>query len=151
MNIRHKGIYHERTEDAPFIGALICAIDCNINCDGCFNQSIKDEPILINDSKEIINKVLLNPFNEGIILSGLEWSLQPEEMRELIRLALLNDLEVILYTGLSEETFRKQFDDIFKLKIYIKFGNYIKNKEQVKQFSVILASDNQKIVKCGEE
>ena len=151
MNIRHKGIYHERTEDAPFIGALICAIDCNINCDCCFNQYMKDEPILINDSKEIINKVLLNPFNEGIILGGLEWTLQSEEMEELIQLALLNDLEVILYTGLSEETFRKQFDDIFKLKIYIKFGNYIKDKEQVKQYSVILASDNQKIVKCGEE
>ena len=151
MNIRHKGIYHERTEDAPFIGALICAIDCNINCDYCFNQYMKDEPILINDSKEIINKVLLNPFNEGIILGGLEWTLQSEEMEELIQLALLNDLEVILYTGLSEETFRKQFDDIFKLKIYIKFGNYIKDKEQVKQYSVILASDNQKIVKCGEE
>ena len=148
MIIRHKGIYHERIEDAPFIGALICAIDCNINCDGCFNQSIKDEPILINDSQEIINKVLLNPFNEGIILAGLEWTLQPEEMKELIRLAIFKKLKVMLYTGLDEKSFKTKFTSIYNLPdIYIKFGSYredLRSNDNI-QYRVKLASTNQKI------
>jgi pyruvate-formate lyase-activating enzyme len=148
MIIRHKGIYHERTEDAPFIGALICAIDCNINCDGCFNQSIKDEPILTNDSQEIVNKVLLNPFNEGIILAGLEWTLQPEEMKELIRLAIFKKLKVMLYTGLDEKSFKTKFTSIYNLPdIYIKFGSYredLKSNDNI-QYRVKLASTNQKI------
>ena len=39
--INYKTIVNERTEDAPFIGALISAIDCKFNCKKCFNQDIK--------------------------------------------------------------------------------------------------------------
>lgn len=150
MNIRIKGIAHERCEDAPFVGALISAIDCHIGCKGCFNQHLKNEPTIVLNSETIIKEVLKNPFNKGIILGGLEWTEQPEEMRELIHLALKNNLQVILYTGLNEDVFYKIFPDVCKLNIYIKYGNYDENKreQQLSYFGVKMASSNQ-IIKQG--
>jgi pyruvate-formate lyase-activating enzyme len=115
MNIKYKQIEHERVEDAPFIGALICAVDCNINCPDCFNQHLKQYPTIEKSANEIINEVKSNPFNKGIILAGLEWTLQPEEMRELIYLAQENNLKVMLYTGLDECVFKESFQDIYEL------------------------------------
>lgn len=150
MKINIRGIFHERTEDAPFIGALICAVDCNINCKNCFNQHLKESPILFIEAQKIIDEILLNPFNKGIILSGLEWTLQPAEMKELIYLAKLNNLQVMVYTGLNKEYFKYQFMDIFFMSnIYIKFGSYdekFKCNNNVK-YGIKLASSNQDIIK----
>ena len=151
MIIRIKGIVHERVEDAPFMGALISAIDCKFNCKGCFNQSIKKLPTIEMDSEDIIKKVLENPFNEGVILAGLEWSLQPCELRELVRVSLNNNLKVIIYSGLTEEEFALKFPDIYNLNegIYFKFGRYLENltTDNNIQYDVKLASSNQKIIK----
>jgi len=145
MIIRIKKIEHERIEDAPFIGALICAIDCNIGCKECFNQHIKALPTIQRDSKNIIEEVLSNKFNQGIILSGLEWSLQIEEAYELITVAQQNNLQVILYTGLNEEEFKSKCKKLHSIKnIYIKFGNYDSlSNTGVKYFNTYLASENQ--------
>jgi organic radical activating enzyme len=156
MIINIKGIYHERYEDAPFIGALICAVDCNINCTGCFNQHLKELPNIEKDSKDIINEVLSNKFNQGIILSGLEWTLQKNEMKELIYLAKQNNLKVILYTGLNEEYFKINFNDIYQIPdIYIKFGSYKENLHCNNniQEGIKLATSNQHIYKlrCDNE
>lgn len=154
MIINVKGIYHERTEDAPFIGALICANDCNNNCYNCFNQYLKSEPTIKIEDYKLINKILLNPFNKGIIFSGLEWTLQHKELKQLIKLAKENDLEIMIHTGTEEEIFKEQFSEIYKIpNIYIKFGKY---KEKYKcdnniQYGVKLASSNQKIIKTKGE
>lgn len=107
MKIKYKSITHERTEDAPFVGALICANNCKFNCKGCFNQEIKKLPTLINTSEKIIAEVKSNPFNQGIILAGLEWTLQPQELIELASLASKNGLQVMIYTGLDLPDFQK--------------------------------------------
>ena len=149
MKIRFKYIEHERTQDAPFIGALICAIDCNLNCEGCFNQHMKEMPTQELDSKEIISMVKSYKFNDGIILSGLEWTLQPLEMRELIIQAKNNNLKVILYTGLTKEDFISNFSDIYNnIKgIYIKFGEYDDSKlsDDNYYYNIKLSSINQNI------
>lgn len=149
MKIAIKGIFHERTEDAPFVGALICANDCQFNCPGCFNQYLKQIKNYYMEDYEIINEVLSNPFNKGIILGGLEWTLQAEEMLRLIKLALDNHLEVILYTGLNEQELQNNFPELFKLPIYIKCGRYIKNlhTNNYSMYNVKLSSSNQKIIK----
>ena len=150
MKINIKGIFHERTEDAPFIGALICAINCNINCENCFNQYLKSEPIINIEDYKIIDEVLFNPFNKGIILGGLEWTLQLDELKQLINLGKKNKLEIIIYTGLNEEVFIDKFPEIYKIpNIYIKFGKYnerYKCNDNI-QYGVKLASKNQKIIK----
>jgi organic radical activating enzyme len=147
MVIQYKIIEHERFEDAPFIGCLISSIDCHINCKNCFNQHLKLYPTITKDSKEIIKEIKSDPFDEGIILAGLEWTDQPFEMTELIEVALKNKLKVMLYTGLSEEEFKNKFPYICNLKIYIKFGKYDEENASPNnfQYGVKLATKNQKI------
>lgn len=149
MTIRTKGIWAERIEDAPFCGALISAIDCDFNCKNCFNQHVKDLPTLEYTEEEIIEEVLSDPFHEGVILSGLEWTLQSEELEALIKVALKNDLEVILYTGLDEDEFKRDFHHIYTMPIYIKFGQYIESlyTDTYEMFDVKLHSSNQYIRK----
>ena len=153
MNISIKGIFHERTEDAPFIGALICANNCNINCKNCFNQHLKSEPTINIEDYRIINEILSNPFNKGIIFGGLEWTLQLDELKQLIELGKKNKLEIMIYTGLSEEIFIEKFKKIYEIpNIYIKFGKYdVKYKCNNIQYGVNLASSNQKIIKTKGE
>ncbi len=149
MKINIKGIFHERTEDAPFIGALVCATSCNNNCYNCFNQHLKSDPIIKIEDQKIINEILSNPFNKGIIFGGLEWTLQIEELKQLIKLGRKNNLQIMLYTGLDEEDFKIKFPEIYNIpNIYIKFGKYDEGQkcENNIQFGVKLASKNQKII-----
>lgn len=101
-----KRIEHERSQDANFVGALICANDCHKKCKGCINKHLKKEPSFEASADEIINEVLSNPFNKGIILGGLEWLEQPQDMLELCSLASKEGLEIIIYTGNDINTFR---------------------------------------------
>lgn len=100
--IRYKGIEHERTEDAPFVGALIIAPTCKFKCNGCFNRNLKKVPDIINTAKEIIDAVKENPFNEGIVLGGLEWSESPLELLELVKEASERGLKIMIYTGCND-------------------------------------------------
>ena len=150
MRILIKGIYHERTEDAPFVGALICANNCNFNCEDCINNDLKYSAGYYMEDIDIINNIKSNPFNKGIILAGLEWTLQPKEMLRLIELALENSLEVILYTGMDENALFNKFPQLKTTNIYVKCGRYDKNLkvDNYRIYGVNLASSNQKIIKC---
>ena len=108
MKIRYKTIEHERTEDAPFVGALISSIDCKFKCKGCFNRKAKLLPNIEREADEIIEEITSNPFNEGIIFGGLEWSLQPVELVELFEKASNAGLKIIIYTGCTAEEFYKR-------------------------------------------
>lgn len=146
MKIHYKFIEHERFEDAPFVGALISAIDCHFNCKGCFNQYLKTQPTLEKSCEEIIQEIKNNPFNEGIILGGLEWTEQPEEAIDLIISAIAEGLKVMLYTGYTEEEFIKKFPEIYySTPMYIKFGKYDENQKTNSNVThqVKLATSNQ--------
>lgn len=153
MLIRFKKIdTEERTQDAPFMGALISSIGCNIGCKGCFNQHLKDMPTQEKESQAIIGEIKLNPFIQGIILGGLEWSEQPEEMMELVMVALKNSLQVMIYSGLKYEIFISKFPQLEGLDIYIKCGEYntqLNTNENI-QYGIKLATSNQKIYKREE-
>lgn len=99
MNIKYKFITHEVLGDAVFVGATIVADGCKFKCRGCQNKELKKTKSQVASGEDIIEEVKQNPFNEGIILAGLEWSLQPLEMIELCRLASENGLKVMIYTG----------------------------------------------------
>lgn len=151
MIIKIKGIWHERTEDAPFIGALVSSIDCGYNCIHCFNQHIKDIPTKLYSETDIVNEIKSNIFNQGIILSGLEWTLQPDEMISLVNCAIDNNLLVMLYTGMEESIFCNLFPEVVKQSLYIKFGRYNENlkSNNYASFGVKLASTNQYIKRFG--
>lgn len=150
--IHYKGIRHNILNDAPFIGALIIAPSCSRGCKNCFNDHLKNNGIMYEDTaEELINKVKANGLNKGIILSGLEWTESPEAMNKLINEALTNDLEVILYTHKTEKNFFETFQHLKNKPIYIKFGPFIEEQktETNQHFGVKLATDNQYIKYFG--
>ncbi len=149
MIIKYKTIIEERTEDAPFVGALISAIDCHFNCKECFNQHLKKEKTKQAECNDIIQKIKQNPFNKGIILAGLEWSNQPNEAKELINCALQNNLQVILYTGMDIIDFKKKCPQLIINGIYLKYGCFDNTKQTINhiEYGVTLASSNQHIIK----
>lgn len=147
--ITYKGIEHERMGDAPFIGALIIAQKCSQLCPGCFNQHIKQDPNLFGTAESILDKVQSNAFNEGIILGGLEWTEQPEDLVDLVRLALWRGLKIMIYTRLTEEEFFEKFPMMSEWSpIYYKFGPYLEEHKHPYYFSkgIQLASTNQRVV-----
>lgn len=146
--VSYKGIIHERAEDAPFMGALIIATSCSNRCRGCFNQHLKDAETYLRYADEIIKEVKQNPFNDGIILGGLEWSEQPDDMIALVSCAAAAGLKVMLYTGLTEEEFYRRVPSHYLHNCYIKFGKYDEKhlSDNHTSFGVKLASTNQYIV-----
>lgn len=146
--VSYKGIIHERAEDAPFMGALIIATSCSNRCRGCFNQHLKDAETYLRYADEIIKEVKQNPFNDGIILGGLEWSEQPDDMIALVSCAAAAGLKVMVYTGLTEEEFYRRVPSHYLHNCYIKFGKYDEKclSDNHTSFGVKLASTNQYIV-----
>lgn len=145
--VSYKGIIHERTEDAPFMGALIVATSCCNGCKDCFNQHLKNAKTYQRRADEVIAEVKQNVFNDGIILGGLEWSEQPDDAIALISCATAAGLQVMLYTGLTEEALYSRIPEEYLKGCYVKFGRY-DNKhlsDNYISFGVRLASTNQYI------
>lgn len=151
MIIRHKGIYKDRFEDAPWVGTLVSAISCTNNCPGCINDSMKPIKYDTIDLEELIKSISDDIFSEGIILGGLEWSEQPEELCLLIDKSLKYNLKVILYTHYPDrESLIKRVPSLccFTNKgVLVKYGMYDSNKRVYDYFDhgVRLATSNQYI------
>lgn len=108
---------------------------------------MKDKQTYVKFADEIIAEVKQNQFNDGIILAGLEWSEQPDDTIALISCAKHENLQVVLYTGLTEQELFRRIPKEFLVGIYIKFGAYDEKKLSNTFYSegVKLASTNQYI------
>lgn len=146
--IHYKLIEHERVGDAPFVGALISAVDCKFNCPHCFNQNIKNMPTKEDSPQNIIESIKSNMFNKGIIFAGLEWTLQLDETIRLARMAQEQGLKTILYTGCTLEKLAKDVKEVFN---YIKCGTYQCENTTANhiEYGIALASTNQHVYKKG--
>ncbi len=151
--ISYKGIEDERLGDAPFIGALLIAPTCTLQCPMCFHNDLKRQEPFISTSNRLIERIKSNPFHEGIIFGGLEWSDTPEELTQMVLAALEADLKVMIYTGRSEEHFQQYLPDLLHLPIWIKFGRYDVTLQSQTHYSmgIKLASTNQYIKYFGGE
>lgn len=129
------------------MGALIIAEKCSNNCQGCFNQHLKDGKVFTRPVYDIIQEVGKDVFNEGIILGGLEWSEAPDDTIALIEWAKMADLQVMLYTGLTEEGLYSRIPKEYLKGCYVKFGRYDKTSvsRTHTSYGVQLASTNQYI------
>lgn len=143
--LHYKGIEEERFQDAPFIGALVLSTDCHKNCPGCFNQYLRAQKSFRDTAEGIILNVMYNPLHQGIILGGLEWTEQPEDMLCLIDKALKYDLKVMLYTHHTLEWLLEEFPILNHSGIYVKTGEYQRGEESHQDNGVWLASSNQVI------
>ncbi len=151
---KYKTIKHEVIGDAPFVGALICACDCKFKCRGCFNKHIKKAKPIEKDVKDIIGEIKANPLNKGVIFGGLEWSLQPTELLNLIEEATKQDLEIIIYTGC--DTVMEFHERIGKEVVRVsKVGNMIKDDEHeliatIGSSMIDYYTPNGYYIKCGK-
>ena len=129
------------------MGALIIAEKCSNNCQGCFNQHLKDGKVFTRPVYDIIQEVGKDVFNEGIILGGLEQSEAPDDTIALIEWAKMADLQVMLYTGLTEEGLYSRIPKDCLKGCYVKFGRYDKTlvSRTYTSYGVQLASTNQYI------
>lgn len=146
--MKYKGIVHNILNDAPFIGALVIADACSKACPECINEHLKDESYTcVSEPHEIIDKVKKNGLNQGIILSGLEWSEQPKDLESLVDEALNRELQVMVYTHHDENKFFQMVPGLKDKDVYVKFGLYNPNLKSSDHFShgVKLATTNQYI------
>lgn len=151
MNINYKIIEHERLGDAPFVGALVSAVNCNFNCECCFNQKIKNTPTIVKKDIDIINEIKSNIFNKGVIFAGLEWTLQLQELVSIASLARDNSLITMLYTGNTISKLKEILGCNMSLFDYVKCGKFDKNLTTINhiEYGVTLATSNQHIYKKG--
>lgn len=148
--ITYKGIDpEERFGDAPFVGALLIAKGCSGNCKGCFNQHLKEEKDIQANVEDILDEVQQNSLYQGIILGGLEWTEQPDDMIEIIQSALQRpSLQIMVYTRLTEEVFFATFPNLRDCgPIWYKFGPYVESLRSYDhiEHGVILATTNQHV------
>ena len=109
-----------------------------------------EESNLFGTAERILDEVEANPINEGIILGGLEWTEQPDDLIEIVTAALWRSdrLKVMIYTRLTEEEFFNRFPILKnRYPIWYKFGAYDETKRSELYYShgVKLASTNQYI------
>ncbi|MFW6029680.1 MAG: 4Fe-4S cluster-binding domain-containing protein [Halanaerobiales bacterium] len=154
MKIKYKGVLHNNLDDAPFVGAILIAPTCVNFCKGCHNAHLRnneDFPIYEIDGDNLLDMIKDNLLDEGIILSGLEWTEQPEQMLFLIEGALERDMEVMLYTHMKEEEFFKAFPRLKGCAIWIKFGDFDEDKKTNDNIhcNIKLSTENQYIKFLG--
>lgn len=151
--IRHKGIEHGVMTDAHFIGARICAIQCAKHCAGCFNQDLLGESYVTETIHTVFEEILDHELNEGIILGGLEWTEQPEELREIVRYACSLNMHVMVYTHLDLRAFLREFWEFREVdNVYVKCGEFRQDSSAYfdEKHDVMLASTNQIICKLSD-
>ncbi len=93
-----------------------------------------------------------NPLIHGITISGGEPFLQPEAVYELIKLAKLDDLDVIVYSGYTYESLShrgcKYTEQILKTADILIDGPFI---QQLKNLNLLWrGSSNQRIIDLKE-
>jgi hypothetical protein len=146
--MKYKGIVHNILNDAPFIGAVIIANQCSMPCEDCINEDLKSDVYTIEAPAEaIVSQVKANGLNQGIILSGLEWTEQPDDLVAIVEAALNESLKVMVYTHHTESAFFQKVPRLKGKRIYVKFGLYDVSKRSDNHFShgVPLATTNQYI------
>lgn len=150
MLVHHKGLQRNRFEDIPDgVGTMLVAPECHRGCPHCCNEHLKSTKVLTSDSNDLMKEILKDKFSNWVIFAGLDPLTYPDELCEMIRLSLLNNLKIIIYTGepdrdhlLSRAPGLSEFSD---KGILVKYGEY-DEKKRVYGYSshdILLATSNQ--------
>lgn len=111
MNIRIAGTTNDSIVDGPGLRYAIFTQGCPHRCPGCHNPKTHDfEGGKMEDTQEIIGRMLKNPLLSGITLSGGEPLMQSEPCLELARAAHAHGLNVWMYTGFVWENLLEEND-----------------------------------------
>jgi hypothetical protein len=146
--MRYKGIIYDNKDHPLGLGTLIIADNCTHDCKCCINRGIITKPSFSHDYRSILTNIFKKTINKYIILGGLEWTEQIEDVYNILELCTDLKSPPILYTHWPEEEFAKKFPKLFQYHgFYIKFGEYLEKFKSNKYFShgIPLASTNQYI------
>lgn len=140
-----------------FIGTAYCDFKCEKECGVkglCQNGSLMQIKAINIDDNEIVDRYIVNPFTEAVVIGGLEPFDQFEELFNLIKcFRHKTSDEIVIYTGFYENEI---LDKLYKLQnnfnnLIVKFGRFLPN--ETKHFDdvlgVYLASSNQKAKKIS--
>lgn len=132
----------------------ICGTICNLDCKHCFNKDLRNKENVTIETKTFIKKYILNNnIKESIVMSGLNWFDEFDNLLEFVAVFRnYSDIDIVIYTGNTEcelydkLKFLKQFPNII-----VKFGRYMANSESIYDdiLGVTLASNNQYAVKIS--
>ncbi len=154
--IKYKTITHGVTDVAPFVGAVICAIDCKIKCKGCNTRSFKKLPTKKGLASDILLEITSHKENDGVILGGLEWSHQVTDMLTILELASEANLKIMIQTGLDILDFFQtigvsRYEDAQKVKIDVTADNFDKAFFQTLGAVIVdFYTPNGYFLKCGK-
>ena len=114
MKIR--GIEFMYGGDVPFKAIKVVPLSCKFRCKGCPHKLYKKSKFEFDlTPQEIVAEATENG-QEGIVLGGLEWTEQMEDMMALIEEAGKKNLEVAILTGLTAN------------QLYAKIGRHVTDK-----------------------
>jgi len=126
---------------------------CSFKCDKengnkiCQNSSLIKENDIEYSIESIVNRYILNPLTNALVLGGLEPFDSYEDLKELIYQfrEKTNDI-IIIYTGYYENEINDKINYLKKYEnIIIKFGRYVPNSKHLydELLGIELASNNQ--------
>jgi pyruvate-formate lyase-activating enzyme len=141
-----KGVIFDSKDHPEGLATLIIANSCNIGCENCCNEHLKDKESYDVNPKELLEFIHKSSFNNYVVLGGLEWTEQIDDLCLLLDLFDKENINCILYTGLSEDEVTKKYPKILNYNLLVKFGSYQKDlDERHCSFDIPLASSNQYI------
>jgi len=132
-----------------FIGFPYCTLKCNKDCgqEVCQNKSLLEEPNIIIEMSEIVDRYLSNDLTSAIVCGGMEPFDSWEDLYGLITLfRLWTDDDIVIYTGYDKAELQKEIDTLsFIPNIIIKYGRYRPNEPSHfdEVLGVNLSSQNQ--------
>lgn len=111
--IRIAGFVNDSLVDGPGVRFTIFTQGCPYGCPGCHNTDTWDP----NGGEEVeldslITRWRKNPMLDGITLSGGEPLFQKEKLLPLIDAALIDNLNIVLYTGSTYEKLLSKNDPV---------------------------------------
>jgi hypothetical protein len=145
--MRCKGVVFDNKDHPEGLATLIIANGCNKNCLNCCNEHLKSKESYNVEPKELLDFIAKSSFNNYIVLGGLEWTEQIEDLYLLLDLFDEQEINAILYTGLTEDEINSKFPKILNYNIWVKFGSYQKELSEHSHLSqgIPLATTNQYI------
>lgn len=156
MNITVKTIIDEDFNDYYLPSMFIAMPHCSFKCGEqyCQNSPLSNQPNMIVDNDDIVQRYLNNNLTQAIVFGGLEpmdsayevWSIISRLRRHYERMD-----DVVVYTGYTKEELMRYgnpnyFLEIKKMgNIIYKFGRYVPGQQPHydEVLGVDLASDNQ--------
>jgi organic radical activating enzyme len=145
--VQYRGLVFDNKDHPEGLATLIVAKGCNNFCPGCCNEYLKNTNIYESSPEELLKVISKYTINKCVVLAGLEWTEQTEDLYNLLDIFQKNGYNVILYTHFSEQELKLKHPHIFDYSIWVKFGDYNieYNNSNYYSYGIKLATQNQYI------